>query len=81
MRTTICLFAEVSFSAYSRQLVNQATAGILSENPDYLLNVNESEYLAHLESEYSLERITFHVDKISMDAQEQPVPAERFPAH
>jgi hypothetical protein len=78
---TIHLFAEISFAAFSRQLQNEAISRIRSEKPDYLLNVNESEYLAHLESEISLEQITFLIDQISMDAEEQMVPAGRFPAY
>jgi hypothetical protein len=80
-RIEVRLFAEASFSAYSRQLLSEAISRIQSEEPDYLLNVNESEYLAHLESKYSLETIKFHLDNISMDAQEKMVPAERFPPY
>ena len=81
MRSASYLFAEISFAEFSRQLLNQAISRIRLEKQDYLLNVNESEYLTHLESEYSLQPITFHVNQISMDAEEQMVPAERFPAY
>src|SRR5882762_3754836 len=81
MRSDSYVFAEISFAEYSRHLLSEAISRIRSEQQDYLLNVNESEYLSHLESGYSLEPITFHTDQISMDAEEKMVPAERFPAY
>jgi hypothetical protein len=73
MRSVSYLFAEISFAEFSRQLLNEAISRIRSEQQDYLLNVNESEYLAHLESSYSLEPIAFHIEQISMDAEETMV--------
>ncbi|SRR6266566_2516779 len=81
MRSGSYLFAEISFADFSRQLLNKAISRIRSEQQEYLLNVNESEYLAHLESSYSLEPIAFHIDQISMDAEEKMVPGDRFPPY
>jgi hypothetical protein len=75
------LFAETSFGEISRRLLHQGISQIHAENTEYLLNVNETEYLAHLETQLTLEPILFHVDKMSMDAEEQMISADRFPVY
>lgn len=52
---------------------------IESEKDDYILNVNEDDYVAHKVSEATVENLEIHVDDIYASSSEQMIPAERFP--
>lgn len=52
---------------------------IESEKDDYILNVNEDDYIAHKVSEVTVENLEIHVDGIYASSSEQMIPAERFP--
>ncbi len=52
---------------------------IESEKDDYILNVNEDDYVAHKISEATVENLEIHVDNIYASSSEQMIPAERFP--
>jgi hypothetical protein len=52
---------------------------IESEKDDYILNVNESDYIAHKVSEAMIENLEIHVGDIYASRSEQMIPAERFP--
>jgi len=75
------LFAEISFGEFSHQLLNEGISQIHTENPENLINVNETEYLAHLEKQFTPEPIVLHIDKMLMDTEEQMVSADRFPVY
>lgn len=53
---------------------------IESENDDYILNVNEDDYIAHKVSEATVENLEIHVDDIYASSSEQMIPAEHFPS-
>lgn len=52
---------------------------IESEKDDYILNVNEDDYIAHKVSEAMVDNLEIHVDGIYASSSEQMIPAERFP--
>jgi hypothetical protein len=52
---------------------------IESEKDDYILNVNEDDYIAHKVSEATVDNLEIHVDDIYASSSEQMIPAERFP--
>lgn len=52
---------------------------IESEKDDYILNVNEDDYVAHKVSEATVENLEIHVDDIYASSSEQMIPAEHFP--
>lgn len=52
---------------------------IESEKDDYILNVNEDDYVAHRVSEATVENLEIHVDDIYASSSEQMIPAEYFP--
>jgi hypothetical protein len=52
---------------------------IESEKDDYILNVNEDDYIAHKVSEAMIDNLEIHVDGIYASSSEQMIPAERFP--
>ena len=53
---------------------------IESENDNYILNVNEDDYIAHKVSEATVENLEIHVDDIYASSSEQIIPAEYFPS-
>jgi hypothetical protein len=53
---------------------------IESEKDDYILNVNEDDYIAHKVSEATVENLEIHVDGIYASSCEQMTPAEYFPS-
>jgi hypothetical protein len=73
------VFADFPFFAFSKERLDQARRAILNESPDYLLNVNETEYLQHLESRFRLDPIVFDLAQMTMETEEQLIPANRFP--
>jgi hypothetical protein len=79
MKDTVVLFAEVSFGERSRQLLASAKAKILSEDADYLLNVNEFEYIQHLVAAHTLDPIRFNTEAVTAETFEQQIAAEQFP--
>jgi hypothetical protein len=52
---------------------------IESEKDDYILNVNEDDYIAHKVSEAIVDNLEIHVDDIYASSSEQMIPAEHFP--
>lgn len=54
-------------------------ATIEGESENYILNVNETEYIEHLESKYKLSVPEIHFDQVYADSYEGDVPAEYFP--
>src|SRR5215470_16844285 len=79
MKATSNLFGDISFFGYSANRLANVKAEIMAEKPDYILNVNETEYLAHLEAQYALEPIVFDVAGMTMEVEERQVGANRFP--
>ena len=79
MRLVAHVFGDVPFFAYSKSQLDQARSSILQENPDYILNVNETEYLQHLESRFHLDPIAFDLAQMTMETEEQDIAAGRFP--
>ncbi|WP_105167125.1 hypothetical protein [Pseudoalteromonas sp. T1lg23B] len=52
---------------------------IEAERDDYILNVNEDDYIAHKVAEATIENLEIHVDDTYASSSEQMIPAERFP--
>ncbi len=77
---TINIFAENDLRNYLESIKHSVVSGIESENDDYLLNVNESDYIAHKLSEATVESLDIHTDDIYASSSEQMIPAEYFPS-
>lgn len=73
------IFAEKDFSDYLGMRLQRMKVEIYSESPQFLLNVNDEEYLDHLESAYSVDPLTIDFDNMSVSSRERLVPAERHP--
>ena len=77
---TIRIFAEQDLRNYLENRRQTIISSIESENDDYLLNVNEQDYINHKVSEASVENLDIHTDKVYASSSEQMIPAEYFPS-
>lgn len=77
---SIHIFAEGELSHYLASLHEEIKATVRSETAEYLLNVNEDEYLQHLLDQFRLEPLQIHFDKTSVKPREEMIAAERFPS-
>jgi hypothetical protein len=73
------VFMEVDFDSYSRSRLESLKQTIHGEREDYLVNVNENEYVEHLLSLYCVEPLKLDFDNIEGSSREEMIPAERFP--
>ena len=77
---SIRIFAEKELRDYLEARKNNVISSIESENDDYLLNVNEEDYMAFKVSEAQIEPLEIYDDKIYASSSEQMIPAEYFPS-
>lgn len=73
------IFAENRFDDVARARIVQMRKKIHDESPDYLLNVNQEEYLNHLVSDFEIEPLVMDFDGLFVDTAEKRIRAERFP--
>jgi hypothetical protein len=73
------IFAEIDFDSYSCARLESLKKIIQSEKDDYLLNVNEAEYVEHLVSRFAIEPLVFDFENIEASSREEMIEAERFP--
>lgn len=73
------VFGERELRDFLEASKSDVVHSIESERDDYILNVNEDDYVAHKLSEATVENLEIHVDDIYASSSEQMIPAERFP--
>lgn len=73
------IFAERELRDFLEAAKSNAASAIESEKDDYILNVNEDDYVTHRVSEAAVDNIEIHVDDIYASSSEQMIPAEYFP--
>jgi len=76
---SINIFAEGDLSHYLAALHEEIRAAIRSETAEYILNVEEDDYLHHLLDRFRLEPLQIHFDKVFASPREEMIPAEKFP--
>ncbi len=74
------IFAERELRDFLEAAKANAARSIESEKDDYILNVNEDDYIAHRVSEAIVDNLEIHVDDIYASSSEQMIPAEYFPS-
>ena len=74
------IFSERELRDFLEASKSNAAHSIESEKDDYILNVNEDDYIAHRTSEAIVENLEIHVDDIYASSSEQMIPAEHFPS-
>ncbi len=64
------IFAENPLRQYLEGLLNGMRQTIHSEDKNRLLNINETEYIEYLVSQYTIEPLTFHQDQVHVSSHE-----------
>ena len=73
------IFAERALQDYLEQQKRSVMQSIESETDDYLLNVNEGDYVQHKSAQAYVEPMKIHEEQIYASSSEQMIPAEYFP--
>ena len=73
------IFSGNSISETFQKLYSEIISAISRESEEYILNVNETAYVEHLESKYKLNAPKIHFDQVYADSYEKDIPAEYFP--
>lgn len=73
------IFTGRDLSDYLNANTQKLQAKICGETPQYLLNINDQEYLDHLESSYSVDTLISRFDQVSVTSREERIAAEHFP--
>jgi len=77
--STFHIFSEREFNLVCAALMEKLKSKIHSENKDYLLNVNRTEYLDHIISEFEISPLILEFDSVTVSTFERLIPAELFP--
>lgn len=75
---TTRIFGEQELRVYLEAKKDRIIANIGSETDDYILNVNETDYITFKISEAEVKEIAIHDDKVYASSSEQMIPAEYF---
>lgn len=74
------VFGERALRDFLEASKSNAAHSIESERDDYILNINEDDYVAHKVSEATVEYLEIHVEDIYASSSEHMIPAESFPS-
>jgi hypothetical protein len=80
-RSNIRIFSEQDFFSVVAQTEANIRQTIDRENDDYILNVNQAQYTAHLADKYRMESITLLSDQVYATESEEPIRAEQHPGN
>jgi hypothetical protein len=72
-------FSKYDGSSLIENRKRQIVSAINSQPDNYILNVNKTEYIEHLVSEFTIPPIKIHRDQLSASTYEAQIPAERHP--
>ena len=76
---TFKVFRERSLSGYLDGLKDFIKSLIENKSEDYILNVNETEYINYLVDEYTVTPLHINFEKVFVTHYEKQIPAEDFP--
>jgi len=80
MSRTFHIFAEREFDEFSRSLIERLSGKIQSEDKNYLSNVNRTQYLDHIVSEFEISPLGLDFENLSVSTSERLIPGERLPS-
>lgn len=80
-RTGFKIFAERDLSEFLRKRVDDMHSEVENEAENYILNVNEIEYIKHITNRYSIDTIDLKYREVSVSSSEKELPAEYFPPY
>lgn len=75
------IFAEEELRAYLEHKAHAILSKIEQESDDYLLNVNEDDYVQYMVSGMSVDPLAIHADQIYVSSSERMISASHFPRH
>ena len=78
-RQTFKIFAESNLNDYLHQASANIDSRIRRESDNYILNVNETEFVDYLLGELSIDEIIIDFENAFVTTYEKNIPAERFP--
>ena len=73
------IFSESRLSEILEARKQSLLKDIETEQPNKLLNSNESDYVGYLAKKYHIDRITFHFEALQVSHSEKLIPIERHP--
>jgi hypothetical protein len=73
------IFAEQELSEYLAANSNRLSAEVEAQSEDYILNVNETQFVNFLVSRYMVENLTLNIKDAFVSSAEKEIPAEDFP--
>lgn len=75
----IKIFSEQSLSSYLEARLKRLEEEVQAEDDNYILNVNEVEYVEHLTAKYLIVNLELDFDSISVSTDRKEIAAEHFP--
>lgn len=75
------IFAEEELRAYLEHKAYAVLSGIDQETDDYLMNVNEDDYVQFKAAAMSVDEVIIHGQDIHASSAERMIPANAFPSH
>jgi hypothetical protein len=75
------IFAVEELRAYLEHKAHAVLSGIEQEEDDYLLNVNEDDYVRFKAAAMSVDEVNIHDEDIHASSDERMIPASLFPRH
>jgi hypothetical protein len=73
------IFAEEELRAYLEHKAHAILSKLEQENGDYLLNINEDDYVQHMVAGMSVDPLVIHADQIYVSSSERMISATHFP--
>lgn len=74
------IFSEQQIGELTGAHLRKLESQVESEQNDYLLNANETQYIEHLLSQCEIEPLELYFDKMFVSDTEKQIPAEHFPS-
>lgn len=78
-RNSVVVFRNESLDAVLEAKQREIFATIESETENYILNINETDYVEHLLSNNKIEPVKLDFKNVFVSDEEQLIPAEKFP--
>jgi len=76
---TFHVFYTKDFAEYITIILDSITQEIQKQDENYVLNVNETEYIKYLFEKYKISRFDIHFDQLYVSDYTAEIPAESFP--
>ncbi|SHN66614.1 hypothetical protein [Desulfovibrio litoralis] len=73
------IFYEIELSEYLNSNRASILKSIEDETKDYILNVNELDYVKHMLDRAKIDPLEIHTDQITVSSSEKMIPAEDYP--